>query len=198
MPTTASGIYYPDSSTAFNPLETVFSTMASSIENILAGDVQIHRVSNTTQRNALVPQFPPTNANPLFVWRADAPNGQELEYTKNGSTWQYYSSSEDDTGWTAIAPASGFSSASAEVRTIAGITYLRGFISGSMTANNTTTIGTVPAGHRPVTSVGGSTCTTQGYSIYFFSITTAGTFTARTNQSGNNNIALGAISYPSE
>lgn len=97
MPTTSQGIYYPDAATNVAPLHTVFSTMASSINSILAGDVQVHRVANTTARNALVSQFPPTAANPLFVWRADAPNGRELEYTKNGSTWQYYSSSEDPT-----------------------------------------------------------------------------------------------------
>lgn len=99
MPTTSQGIWYPGSSDAVTPLETTFSTMASSIDNILAGNVQIHRVANTSARNALVSQFPPSAANPLFVWRADAPNGRELEYTKNGTTWYYVNTSEDDTGW---------------------------------------------------------------------------------------------------
>lgn len=95
MPTTSQGIYFPDANTNVTPLHTVFSTMASSIDNILAGDVQIHKVANTTQRNALVSQYGANPANPLFVWRADAPSGRELEYTKNGTTWHYVNTSED-------------------------------------------------------------------------------------------------------
>ena len=36
MPNTAKGIYYPDSSTTITPLESVFSTMATSIDNAIA------------------------------------------------------------------------------------------------------------------------------------------------------------------
>ena len=119
MPTTSQGIWYPGSSDAVTPLETAFSTMASSIDNILAGDVQIHKVANTTARNALVSQFPPSASNPLFVWRADAPSGRELEYTKNGTTWHYVNTSEDpQTGLTlsgVITVAAGATSGSQSV-----------------------------------------------------------------------------------
>jgi hypothetical protein len=149
MPTTANGVYYPDSATNITPLETVFSTMASSIDNILAGDVQIHRVANTTARNALAASLTPTAANPVFVWRADAPNGQELEYTKNGTTWYYVNTSEDDTGWVAITPAGGFTATGAALRKIGNTVYARGYVSGTIPANTTTNVGPVPSGMIP-------------------------------------------------
>jgi hypothetical protein len=129
MPTTPFGIWYPGSSDAVTPLETAFSTMASSIDNVLAGNVQIHRVANTTERNALVSQFPPSAANPLVVWRANATNGQELEYTKNGTTWHYVNTSEDDTGWVALTTSSGGSTGLA-VRRIGSQVYLQGEVWG--------------------------------------------------------------------
>lgn len=95
MPTTSQGIYYPDAATNAAPLHTVLATMASSINAILGGDVQIHKVANTTQRAAAYATHGASAANPLFVWRTDAPNGRELEYTKNGSTWYYVKTSED-------------------------------------------------------------------------------------------------------
>lgn len=158
MPTTPFGIWYPGSSDAVTPLETTFSTMASSIDNVLAGNVQIHRVDNITQRNALVSQFPPSATDPLVVWRADATNGQELEYTKNGTTWHYVSTSEDDTGWVSVTPAAGISPipTGAAVRRIGHVVYYRGGFGAVSLTTSGTVVGTVAAEFRPVTSVDGS------------------------------------------
>lgn len=132
MPTTPLGIWYPGSSDVVTPLETAFSTMASSIDNVLAGGVQIHRVDNITQRNALVSQFPPSATDPLVVWRADATNGQELEYTKNGTTWYYVSTSEDDTGWVSLTLQNGWSASnpSPRVRRVGKVVSMEGRVTG--------------------------------------------------------------------
>ena len=192
MPTTASGIYYPDSSTAFNPLETVFSTMASSIENILAADVQVHRVANTTARNALVSQFPPTAANPLFVWRTDAPNGRELEYTKNGTTWHYYSSSED--GGLAGVPLSGGTSGNLGITRQGNLVNFLGNVTRTWVANTTTVVGTVPAGSRPSVGVAISVSFNSGETGWGL-VASDGTVSVRRPSAGANGANLGGAWY---
>src|SRR5690606_9654199 len=124
MPTTSQGIYYPDAATNITPQHTVLATMASSIDTILDNDTQIHRVANTTARAALASSSSPTAAKPLFVWRADAPNGRELEYTKNGTVWQYYSSNEDSATY-AVPLGAGFTGAATATRigTLVEITF---------------------------------------------------------------------------
>lgn len=197
MPTTSQGIYYPDSTTNVAPLHTVFSTMASSIDTVLAGGVRVHRAANTTARNALVSQFPPSAANPLIVWRADAPNGRELEYTKNGSTWHYYSSSEDDTGWVAVSAATGFTNNAGRVRRIGNQVFYEGAFSGSFAANTTTHIATVPVGYRP--STGTNTITagaaTQGVAVYYMNVEPSGQVRARVASAGVYNVALAPLTY---
>ena len=52
----------------------------------------IKPVANTTGRSAYATSFAAargaiTPSNPCIVWRADAPEGGQLEFTTNGSTW---------------------------------------------------------------------------------------------------------------
>lgn len=150
MPTTSQGIYFPDANTNVTPLHTVFSTMASSIDNILAGDVQIHKVANTTQRNALVSQYGANPANPLFVWRADAPNGRELEYTKNGTTWYYVPTTADVSSWNNISIGGGLTG-TAQYRVVSGTTvHVRWHTSNTMNPGQLyDPMFTVPSGFRP-------------------------------------------------
>jgi hypothetical protein len=90
MPTTARGIYYPDTSTNITPLETVLATMATSVDTYLSANATIHTIANTAARAALVSAYSPTVSNPLFAWRQDAAAGNNLEYTTNGTTWLAY------------------------------------------------------------------------------------------------------------
>lgn len=173
MPTTSQGIYYPDSTTNVAPLHTVFSTMATSIDNILAGDVQIHKVANTTARNALVAQFPPSAANPLFVWRADATNGQELEYTKNGTTWHYVNTSEDDTGWVSLSLQNGWSvSFAPQVRRIGKVVQMRGRVTGGTPG---TSITTLDSQFRPSQALSFPSRQASGVTVSIFIVNTNGT-----------------------
>lgn len=59
-------------------------------DTILAGQtpVKTYYVADATARAALATAFSPSASNPLYVWRADATSGREIERTTNGTTWQ--------------------------------------------------------------------------------------------------------------
>lgn len=84
------------------PLHSTLNTLTASISDAFNENVRIYPVSSTSSRSALVSQIGLSNistAKPLFVWRSNATQGRNLEYTTNGSTWHYYSSSDDSTGF---------------------------------------------------------------------------------------------------
>jgi len=148
MPNTAKGLYYPDGTTDLSPLETVMANMQVSVDSYLGANSTIHPIANVAGRAAIVALYAPTAASPLFAWRQDAPAGQNLEYTTNGSTWAYYAQGSD-TGWTAVTAGSGWTSLGALVRIKNGVVHLRGFISGTTPPSGAALIGTIPVGYRP-------------------------------------------------
>lgn len=104
-------------------------------------------VPNATVRDALATAMTPTSARPLYVHRADAGAGLELEYTVNGSLWRPVG--REDTGWLVPTLAGTWSSLNSlrqvRYRRIDGCIHLRGIVTGG----GTTTIFTLPAGFRP-------------------------------------------------
>lgn len=88
MPSTPSGIWYPDGTAPTN-ITTLMSTMASSIESVLSYSTKppINFVANITARTALATSYAPTATKPLFVWRQDAAAGRNFEVTVNGTNW---------------------------------------------------------------------------------------------------------------
>ena len=87
MPTTPHGLYYPEDTVNVSPLHPVLAAMQTSMDDYLDENPVIHPIANTAGRAALIAEYPPTTATPLFIWRADAPAGQNLEVTTNGTTW---------------------------------------------------------------------------------------------------------------
>jgi hypothetical protein len=76
------------------PLATNLNAMTNSISAAFNTNLRIWPVANAAGRTAKVTEIGVgniSNAKPLFVWRADATAGRNLEYTVNGSTWLYYS-----------------------------------------------------------------------------------------------------------
>lgn len=108
-------------------------------------------VTSTTDRSAVVAGigYVPSINRPLFVFRADAPAGREVEYTTNGTTWRTVPA-DDDSGWVALAAPTGFSG---------NMAYRRrsGWVSVQYVLASTTAAGTnvspsyiaLPAGYRP-------------------------------------------------
>lgn len=73
----------------------------------------IYTVANETARATLAASVSPEPSvtNPLYVHRANAPDGMYLEYTTNGTQWRTVAYNEPDSGWVTsfLSSASGWS-----------------------------------------------------------------------------------------
>lgn len=81
MASTPLGIAYPIGSDEFAP-HIDMKGIADSLEGRI-----IVPVANTTARAALVAAVTPSVTEPLYVERQDAPAGQQVEYTTDGTNW---------------------------------------------------------------------------------------------------------------
>lgn len=96
--TDSNGIMRVDANDDVSPLFPVFNSLAQSVSNAFDANTRIWPVANEAGRTAKVTEIGIGNissAKPLFVWRANAATGRNLEYTVNGSVWFYYDSSAD-------------------------------------------------------------------------------------------------------
>lgn len=153
----ANGIYKYDSGDSLTPLETLLNLGEQSVSDKFAqiGPGTIRYVANTTARNALAASYAPTATKPLYVYRGDAALGRNLEFTVNGTTWQYVSDSRDDTGWVTVPLAAGFTGPF-RLRRVGQVVYASGTVTGPFTASATIYVvaaGGVPADLRPPTEL---------------------------------------------
>ena len=96
--TDSNGIMRVDANDDVSPLFPVFNSLAQSVSNAFDANTRIWPVANEAGRTAKVTAIGIGNISttkPLFVWRANAATGRNLEYTVNGSVWFYYDSSAD-------------------------------------------------------------------------------------------------------
>lgn len=119
-------------------------------------------VANTTARAALIVSLAsagitPTTANPVFVFRADAGAGFELEVTTDGTNWTTHAAG--DTGWitTGLSWGIGWAAASAQAnwqsfayRVFRGKeVWVNGVVTRTGTFTPPSTVVTLPVGVRP-------------------------------------------------
>lgn len=145
-------------------------------------------VADATERAQLVADLTavnqgPATSRPLFVYRADAGAGREVEYTVNGSTWR--SLTADMTSAGSINPVSGFTgNIGWEIRNgIAEIKSDSGGLAGSFPAGNTTVATGIPAALRPAARNARGEAYMSSAQPGGFTVTTAGELII-TNQSG--------------
>lgn len=79
--------------------------LTDDLRKMMESATTIVPVANVTQRTALVAGLvaagrPPTAADPVFVDRADAPAGANLERTTDGTNWRIYDSRASTRQWT--------------------------------------------------------------------------------------------------
>lgn len=169
-----------------SPFAPVLNAISTSVSAAFDANTRIWPVTNTSTRAALVTKIGVANissAKPLFVWRADAASGQNLEYTKNGTTWYVYKSTEDtsdDSGWVNVTLLNNATSRPdmpfvPSVRRVGKTVHFRGhFAPASVTTGASTQIFQIPVGYRPPYEVRGlAFSTNRGYSPYGFYITAA-------------------------
>ena len=135
-----------------NPSRAALTTLAMSVRDPIP-------VANATARAALIvslaaasPAVVPSTSNPVFVFRADATAGGQLEVTVDGTNWR--TCWADDLAWTAptlgnswVTPGPiGAAYQVAGFRKVGGEVEMRGLIGSGTTS---TTIFTLPAGARP-------------------------------------------------
>lgn len=163
--TDSNGVLFYQDTDNYTPIQTALNLAQSNLSNLLGSKPRFERVANTTARNALVSSVGAGNiskAHPLLVWRADAADGLQLEYTTNGSTWrtiadkEYYDAqaAAQDTGWVAgVTLSAGYAgSENLGVRRIGKQVFMRGAIARSDASNFATSLGIVgslPEGFRP-------------------------------------------------
>lgn len=85
----------------------------AAIEGLLMQVNDVRPVANAVARAQLVSNLAaagvgPSPAAPLFVRRADAPLGSELEVTADGTTWRTYDARASTRQWTAVTNVSGW------------------------------------------------------------------------------------------
>jgi hypothetical protein len=82
MATNPLGLEYPEGADSFQP-HTDIQALADSARGRV-----IVPVASEAERDALETALPPSTSLPLYVFRADAPVGREIEYTTDGTTWR--------------------------------------------------------------------------------------------------------------
>ena len=182
--TSPDNIWTPDSSDNY-ALTTDLAATADSIQDAITAlrgnNAPTVRVANVAERTtALADHGTPTSSNPLIVFRADAGAGREIEYTTNGTTWRSLVA-EEDTGWVNVPTASN-TSGTFIARKLGDLVSIKANVSVTISANTTTTIATVPAQFRDVSTRQMSSQWTSG-ELNYGDITSAGVVRVRRSQS---------------
>lgn len=150
----ANGIAIIQDADNLSPLHPVFNLLGQSVSNAFDANTRIWPVANETARSAKVTEIGLANitgAKPLFVWRANAPAGRNLEFSTNGTVWNYYSSNLDTASQT-LTLNSGFTSSDGLGLFRSGSTvFLEGTIrrTAGVYPTSFTTVSNIPVGWRP-------------------------------------------------
>lgn len=162
--TDSNGIVFLEETDPISPFHTTINTLQQGTSDAITGikdgsnDILVvHQVADISERSSLATAYGPTASKPLYVDRQDAPAGQELERTEDGSTWTSIQSNIS-TAWTALStvatanwntPASA--STPARFRSINGRGYFDGIIRNNtgLITPGSFTVATLPAMMRP-------------------------------------------------
>lgn len=149
----SNGIFVYDDTESLSPLSSYMNLQGSALSTRLAQDIRFKKVANEAARTSYVNEVGIANisaANPLAVYRQNAPEGLRFEVTYNGTSWDPIPSKSyfdaQDTGWTTIPPATGYIANTAfQVRRIGQVVYWRGRVTkagGNFAAGTLETIAT--------------------------------------------------------
>lgn len=155
----SNGIFVYDDTESLSPLSSYMNLQGSALSTRLAQDVRAKKVANESARAAYVTEVGPSNisvANPLMVWRGNAPTGLWLERTVDGANWvpipdrRYFEGNDS-----ALTMTNGFSPVvaggwnSMTIRDVGPLVIINGLFTRATPWSAGDTIGTVPAGWAP-------------------------------------------------
>lgn len=219
MATTASGVTIPGASPTTAPA-TPIQDHWNNLGLSLNGHLVAH-VASVTARAAHVTAlatdgYTPTAATPVFVWRADAAAGRQLEVTIDGTNW--YPVFSDTTAPATFAAAGGSNASGAfgvGFAAIASSTYSQGvtferingvvYVDGLAVKSGTVTVGDViawlPAGFRPHVTADGNgrrryVVKYGGDAFGCVEVCGDGKILAQTATGAGDNISLDGIVFP--
>jgi hypothetical protein len=86
--TNANGIVFVEDTDPISPFQVLLNTLQQGTSDAISSTARVFPVANVPARDALEIDHPPSASSPLFVFRADAGAGRELEYTTDGTTWR--------------------------------------------------------------------------------------------------------------
>ena len=92
--TDANGQVFYGPTDPITPIQGLLNGVSTAVSSKLGAQSQIVRIANVAGRAAAVTARSGraiTAADPLIVWRGDALNGSQIEYTADGTTWRSYS-----------------------------------------------------------------------------------------------------------
>ena len=131
------------------PAGTDLYNIAADLKTMAESATVIIPVANTTARAAVAAATTPSATNPLYVHRADAPTGAELEVSEDGTNWSTILAGPTST--TTVTMTSGwveaYSGSAGKIYRDGGWAWLEGIV--ARTSGSSLTIGTIPAGYRP-------------------------------------------------
>ncbi len=194
----ATGHYVPASTDA--PARSAFDKFSRSLRDPVP-------VADTAARTALLvtlaaasPSVVPSTSSPIFVFRADAGAGRELEYTIDGTTWLTIDAR--DTGWIALPFETGFEAHTVTItcqyRMIANRVFLAGLVkrtAGDFAALGNYTVSTLPSGYRPPQNAFFTGGATNGKSTPTLVVDTDGLLYVRPTANAISYAALDSVSW---
>lgn len=196
--TDSNGIVFLEETDPISPFHTTINTLQQGTSDALSGikdgsnDILvIHQVADTSERAALAVAYGPTASKPLYVNRANAGAGKEMEYTTDGSTWRTVAATPN---WKAYTPSwtnltVGNGTVTARWMVMAGMVEVElKFVLGSTSAVGSPPYFSLPAEALPAAQYGtldliGHAFYAHGSSVWQGAVTRSGSF-ARCHLSG--------------
>ena len=143
----------------YTPIHTALNLAQSNLSALLGASTQIVKASSISDRNAkATARGSISKTSPFVVWRADAADGLQLEYTTDGTAWrtiadkEYYDAqaAAQDTGWQTISVNTGFTG-TIKYRVRQGWVQVYGDISGTVSGD--IVLAVLPTAARPTEGV---------------------------------------------
>jgi len=180
MPLTDTGLVVPAATDAFDPQGDLVDLANSTTGRIIVP------VANVAARTALAGKVLPTTGKPLFVYRADAAPGRELEYSTDGTTWTPVTAGDSGPQTPTLTNGWGPYGSPYQVPTVQkinGVVHFSGMFKSTGGSAVNQLVGTLPVGFRP------------GSRNFYYVVTPVGSSVGHTEVFPDGNFTQGGLGW---